>query len=360
MNKLNMISPFNTMSYGYVGCFLFEELSKLIDVKPNCISQFSAEPRFNYIKPKVESFRKEFHHDAPSLKVWHQFDMTGFTGSGPTIGFPIFELNKFNEIEKHNLQYPDHLIVCSEWAKKVIIDQCSVSEDTVHVVPLGVDRGVFGDVPANNDGPTRFVNYGKWEIRKGHDVLIKAFNDAFEPSDDVELHMFSENVFLRPHQSNEWMNYYVNTKLGNKIRFGKRVETQEQVYNIMKEMDCGVFPARAEGWNLELLEMMSCGKEVIATNVTGHTEFCNNKNSMLIDLPGLEPAYDGVFFNGQGDWHKIENENIDQISEYMRAIHKKKQRGELNKNEEGIKTASDFTWKESAQKLLKVIKQAGS
>lgn len=355
MNKLNLIAPFNTMSYGYVGCFLFEELNKIMDVRPNCISQFSAESRFEYIKPKTDLFKKDFHHDAPSLKVWHQFDMTGFTGKGSTVGFPIFELNRFNKTEKHNLEYPDYLMVCSEWAKRVVLDQCSVSEDCVHVVPLGVDRGIFRDVPVNNEGPTKFVNYGKWEIRKGHDVLIKAFNDAFEPSDNVELHMFSENVFLRPHQQQEWVSYYLNTKLGNKIRFGKRVGTQEQVYNLMKDMDCGVFPARAEGWNLELLEMMSCGKEVIATNVTGHTEFCNNKNSMLIDLPGLEPAYDGVFFNGQGDWHKIENENIDQISEYMRAIHKKKQRGELNKNEEGIKTAEQFTWTKSAQKVAKAL-----
>ena len=357
MNKLNLIAPFNTLSYGYVGCFLFEELNKIMDVRPNCISQFSAEPRFGYIKPKTDDFRNNFHHNSPSLKVWHQFDMTGFTGSGPTIGFPIFELNKFNKTEKHNLEYPDHLIVCSEWAKRVVLDQCSVSEDCVHIVPLGVDSKVFRNVPANNDGPTRFVNYGKWEVRKGHDVLIKAFNDAFSPSDNVELHMFSENVFLRPHQRQEWLSYYLNTKLGNKIHFGKRVETQEQVYNLMKDMDCGVFPARAEGWNLELLEMMSCGKNVIATNVTGHTEFCNNKNSMLIDLPELETAYDGVFFNGQGDWHKIEDKHIDQISKHMKTVHIAKQSKRLKQNEEGIKTAKEFTWAKSAEKIVKVLEK---
>ena len=363
-----MIAPFNTMSYGYVGCFLFEELSKLIDVKPNCISQFSAESRFSYIKPNTDSFRKEFHHDAPSLKVWHQFDMTGFTGSGPTIGFPIFELNRFNETEKHNLGYPDHLIVCSQWAKDVIMDQCPpisyrgidieefADESRVHVVPLGVDRNIFKETSQQQSGPTRFINFGKWEVRKGHDILIQAFDRAFLSSDNVELHMFSENVFLRPHQSEEWRSYYLSSKLGNKIKFGKRVETQEQVYNVMKDMDCGVFPARAEGWNLELLEMMSCGKNVIATNVTGHTEFCNNKNSMLIDLPGLEPAYDGVFFNGQGDWHKIEDKHIDQISKHMKTVHIAKQSKRLKQNEEGIKTANEFTWQKSAQKIVDILK----
>ena len=47
--------------------------------------------------------------------------------------------------------------------------------------------------------------------------------------------------------------------------------------------DCGLFPARAEGWNLELLEMMACGKQVIATNYSAHTEFCTKENSILIE-----------------------------------------------------------------------------
>lgn len=356
MNKLNMIAPFNTMSYGYVGCFLFEELSKIIDVKPCCISKFSSENRFRYIEPQAVSFASNFHHDAPCLKIWHQFDMTGFIGRGTKIGFPIFELNKFNDKEKHNLEYPDEIIVCSEWAKGVVLNNVDRKEETVHVVPLGVDRNIFKPSINQESGPTKFVNFGKWEIRKGHDVLIKAFDRAFLPSDNVELHMFSENVFLRPHQSKEWRSYYLSSKLGSNIRFGKRVETQEQVYNVMKVMDCGVFPARAEGWNLELLEMMSCGKRVITTNVTGHTEFCNNKNSMLVELPKMETAYDGVFFNGQGEWHKIEDRHIDKMAHYMKKVHIEKQSSaNKSQNEEGIKTANEFTWKNSAKKIADII-----
>ena len=82
-------------------------------------------------------------------------------------------------MEKHNLEYPDHLIVCSQWAKETVLSNIDRKEETVHVVPLGVDRQTFKDAALINNGPTRFVNYGKWEIRKGHDVLIEAFNRAF-------------------------------------------------------------------------------------------------------------------------------------------------------------------------------------
>ena len=58
----------------YVGCFIYEELKKLIDVKVRCIRNFSAEERFHYIAEDASKFNNEFHYDAPSLKIWHQFD----------------------------------------------------------------------------------------------------------------------------------------------------------------------------------------------------------------------------------------------------------------------------------------------
>ena len=355
--KLNLIAPLNCMSYGYVGCFIYEELAKSIDVKVRCIRNFSAEERFHYIADKAARFNYEFHHNAPCLKIWHQFDLNDFTGKGPTIGFPIFELNKFTDLEKHNLEYPDHLIVCSAWAKSIVLNEIDRKEETVHVVPLGVDRETFKEVDVNNSGPTRFVNYGKWEIRKGHDVLIEAFNKAFTEEDDVELFMSCENVFLKPHQQKEWVDFYGHTELGSKVRFIKRQETQGGVYNTMREIDCGVFPARAEGWNLELLEMMSCGKPVISTNVTGHTEFCNSDNCMLVDLEEMETAFDGQFFNGQGDWYSIEDKHIDQLAEYMKKFHNLKQENKLEQNKEGIKTAKEFTWSKSAEKIVKIIEE---
>lgn len=355
--KLNFIAPFNTVSYGYTGSFLFEELQKLIDVQPICIGQFSAEQRFNYIKPLCDAARANFFHDAPCVKLWHQHDMTGFTGKGPSIGFPIFELNKFTDMEKHNLTYPDHLLVTSQWAKDTILQNVERNEETVHIVPLGVDVNLFKPSAFFQDSTTRFVNFGKWEIRKGHDILIKAFEKAFSPEDNVELLMFTSNVFLKPHQAQEWMNFYKQSSLGDKVRFGKRLENQEQVYNVMRDADCGVFPARAEGWNLELLEMMACGKPVITTNVTAHMEFCNTENASLIELQDMEEAFDGQFFHGQGEWYSIKDDHIEQLASHMKTVHNLKQDNQLQPNLAGIDTANKFTWSNSAQKLIEALQK---
>jgi len=366
LKKLNFISPFNTTSYGYVGCNLLSSLAELypdLEIAAQCIphkSTFSAEDKFSQIKKQTDNFEGSFFSDAPSIKIWHQFDMTGFTGRGPKIGFPIFELNKFTDTEKRNLEYPDHLVVCSKWAKETVLNNIDRSPETIHVVPLGVDRSIFHDNYKNEESsvpaPTRFMNMGKWEVRKGHDIVIKAFNQAFPPDANVELHMFNDNPFLKPAKTKEWHDLYLKGPLSSKIHFGKRLLNQVAVYNNMKLMDCGVFPSRAEGWNLEILEMMSCGKHIITTDVTGHTEFCDQYNSSLIYPDCMETAFDGQFFYGQGEWYTIEDEHVDQIAEFMYYdIHIPKQENKLKQNKEGIKTAKQFTWEHSAKKLYDTL-----
>ena len=120
----------------------------------------------------------------------------------------------------------------------------------------------------------------------------------------------------------------------------------------MKQVDCGVFPSRAEGWNLEALELMACGKQVIITNYAAHTQFCNTKNSLLVDIDEKELAFDNKWFFGQGNWAKISEKQIQSIANHMSSVYNAKKTGSDMVNYEGIKTANQFTWSKSAEKLL--------
>jgi glycosyltransferase involved in cell wall biosynthesis len=108
-----------------------------------------------------------------------------------------------------------------------------------------------------------------------------------------------------------------------------------------------VFPSRAEGWNLEALEMMSVGRPVIITNYSAHTEFCNNKNSSLIDVNDTEAAYDGIWFDGNvGDWATID---VDVLGSLMLSSYKE---GPIF-NQHGVNTANNFTWRNAALSVQK-------
>ena len=349
-NKLiNLTAPINNLGYGVAGYNIFKHLYK---DHPSAALYPISTPEFIDETISAGLKNRGTLKGSPSVKIWHQNDVHSHIGNGQHIGFPIFELTEFNDEEKLSMKHCDKLFVCSEWAKEVLYNQQGWTSPPVHVVPLGVDTGLF--CPHKSNRPqTIFFNCGKWEKRKGHDILLECFNSAFEDRDNVELWMMCENPFIG--QSNEgWANLYKSSKLGDKIRLIPRQKTHKDVYNIMRQTDCGVFPARAEGWNLELLEMMACGKSVITTNYSAHTEFCNADNSLLVEPEGLEKASDGVFFSGEyGMWANLDGSRTkEQLVVHMRSIHKKKMAGSLEINQAGIDTANTFTWKNSTQRLI--------
>ena len=356
---LNLIAPINNLGYGVAGYNIYKELYK---INSSTALYPIAQPEFfNEIViagMNNRENRKVFPNN-PSVKIWHQNDVHTHVGKGEHIGFPIFELTEFTYEEKLSMKHCDKLFVCSEWAKNVVYNQANWMAPITHVVPLGVDTELFRPCSSGRT-ETIFFNCGKWEKRKGHDVLLECFNAAFQESDNVELWMMCDNPFIGP-MNDQWKNLYKNSPLGDKIKIIPRQKSHKDVYNIMRQTDCGVFPARAEGWNLELLEMMACGKSVIATNYSAHTEFCNKDNCYLVDIDDLSKAHDGVFFSGShGEWASLDQPQKDQLIEHLRTVHKTKQQygtysvgsHQGTANLAGIETAKRFSWENSAQELL--------
>lgn len=349
---ININAPVCTTSYGYVSSNLIKELKNLgHDIRFIPIGQtVPEEEMLSEIKDSL--LRWDYSFDAPCLKIWHQNDLGAFYGKGTRIGMPIFELEEFNEIEKHSLKNPDKLFVCSEWAKNVIEDQVPEQIGNVSVIPLGVDNNIFKPIDLPYVDKTIFGNFGKFETRKGHDVLPEIFNKAFEKEDDVLLVMMPTNPFLTQQDHDSWIRKYKESKLGDKIVFVGRQKSHRMVYNIMSQIHCGIFPSRAEGWNLEALELLACGRHLIITNATAHTEFCNKENSNLIEMnSGYESAQDKVFFNGQFEWRKFGQNETDQAVEHMRNIHTLRKDGKLSLNKAGIQTGEKYSWKNSAIKI---------
>jgi glycosyltransferase involved in cell wall biosynthesis len=355
--KLNLIAPINSLGYGYTGLHVCDELIKKgVEValfpigNPQCHFRHQAN-----IEQALKNADK-FDSEADCVRIWHQHDMSMFVGRGRHIGFPIFELNMFTDKEKHHLRSCDELFVCSHWAKGVIEGSLihnmpewagGTSDSRTNIVPLGVDTNIFTPKLSGRKN-TIFLNVGKWEVRKGHDILIEAFKEAFPDNRDVELWMMCDNPFLNETQEGDWRYKYNDPR----VHFIPRVESDEQVADVMRQADCGVFPSRAEGWNLEALEMLACGKEVIATNYSAHTEFLTKDNAWLMPINGLEGAYDGIWFKNQGDWAHIDESAYQALINSMTNVHFDKQQGLLKLNEEGIETAKQFTWENTASSII--------
>lgn len=341
--NINLMAPINQLGYGVASINILKALQDQCNVSLHVIGepQVTSKEDLECVQKALKTARF-FDPEAQCVKIWHQNQMATFVGCGKHIGFPIFELDTFTDVEKHNLQSCDELFVCSKWAQGVVEEQkCG----TPQVVPLGVDMKIFKPSPPTVKDKVVFFNCGKWEVRKGHDILIEAFKIAHKANPNIELWMMNSNPFLSSKESTRWRELYNHPG----VKLIPRAETQLEVYNIMLQTDCGVFPSRAEGWNLELLEMMATGRHVITTNYSAHTEFCNDENSTLLEVEGVEPAFDNKWFFGQGNWGKLSRSSIDYLASKMCSFAKSYS---FSINEAGVETAKRFSWKNAATSFL--------
>lgn len=357
-NKLfhiNYNSPICLTGYGIVSLNILRELYKIDN---NIISYFPmGQPNLqNEYDHKIvsEMFNNRYLFDihAPFIKIWHQFDLGSRIGRGKYFAFPFFELDTFDKSECIHMSVPDVLFVSSKWAQDIVKSNNIKTES--YVVPLGVDRDIFDhNIKSTRvDNKYIFLNIGKWEVRKGHDILLELFNKAFPNETDVELCILASettNSYSNPEELIRWKSIYNSPRV--KLLHG--VETHREVAQLIANSDCGIYPSRAEGWNLELLETMSMNKPVIATNYSSHTEFCNQDNCFLVDIDKVEPAHDGKVFNGQGNWAKIGEQQKEQIISHMRYAYNNR----LSQNPQGLETAKKYGWNKTANIIMERISQ---
>lgn len=344
-NNLNVMCPIGHTGYGISSMNMLRSLDNLCNISLFCLSNLhnvvpETQEDINIINNLLKN-SSDFDYKAPCLKIWHSNDLSLRVGSGPYHVYTFFELDQMSPKEIHNINSCENIFVSSEWAKNVLVNSNTTADITV--APLGVDRTIFQ--PYNISGEKYiFYNIGKWEHRKSHDVLLDCFEKAFGDKDDVELWLFPHNPFLSAKETRHWLDIVENNKLTEKIKIFPRFSTQTEMYNMVKNANCGIFCSRAEGWNNGVIESMSMNKPVIVTNYSAHTEYCNSENSYLVEIDETEPAIDNKWFHGEGRWAKIENNQKDQIIYFMKKMYSEK----IIENKKGMETSDTYSWNNTA------------
>lgn len=346
-------TPLCSTGYGQVGQNLYRELLNLdINIILYPFGNISIENKEVQQKAIRDWDRKKIglSYLAPTLRLWHQFS-TGRIGYGPLYHFPIFELDEFTPQEKYALSGADTIIVCTDWAKQICINN-GFNENKVKVCPLGVDQSIFKPRTKPAGDKYIFAAGGKISLNKGYDVLAEIFNKAFTIKDSVELWIFGHNPFLNEQQTKSWIKLFKDSSMGGHIKFFPPFATQAELAFNLAKADAFIAPNRAEGFNLPLLEAISLGLPAVATFYSGHTQYLTKENAYLIDIINTEIAYDGQFFTSNiGSWAQIGPSQIDQFVDYMRFLYNNR----INSNPEGVKTAQNLSWSNSARILSSII-----
>ena len=197
---------------------------------------------------------------------------------GTIIKWGIFETNSLPSDYTSYLKRSHLIWVPSQWAKGVLIAH-GLDGDQIHVVHEGVNPDIYHPYcrpKSSSSGVFRFFMCGKKETRKGFDELLEGFKIAFGNDATTELHLKADYFWGSQGQANakqdELSRQIDNLGLNNVVPISGALSTSDMAL-LYNNYDAMLFPSRAEGWGLPLIEAIACGLPVISTYYSGHTEY---------------------------------------------------------------------------------------
>lgn len=338
--------------WGIAGTYLNNELSKLV---PTYIfsESVSRDDEVRYPGKVVQPLTNE------SLKPY-------FAARGKqNYGYVFFE-SELTDESLRNASELDMVIAGSGWA----LDKLRAKGIKNSALLLqGVDGSRFYPIETKSH-PDRFVIFsgGKFEFRKGQDLVLAAFRILQEKYRDIYLlncwhsdfAAVTANMSCSPHikveiKGRSWQEVMSHIYNINGID-GTRIETlpivpNEKLREIYARTDIGVFPNRCEaGTNLVLMEYMACARPVIVSNSTGHCDMVNENNAILLNSM-RECVISNEDSTPYAVWEEVSVEELAAMIEFAYLHRNKLLPFALN----AATDMEKFTWKASAERLLKII-----
>jgi len=220
------------------------------------------------------------------VNVWFWPDKRIHRFKGTHIVWAIFESEKLPASFIESLGRAHGVWVPTLWGRGILVDN-GVPAERIEVVPEGVDARLFHPYLRNTqdrtDQPFRFLMIGKFEKRKGYGDLLAAFKHAFGQSRSVELAIKADYFIDGSRRKPELADLVDSHGLSNvKLYWGDW--PRERLFGLYNYCDAFVFPSRAEGWGMPLLEAAAAGLPLVATRYSGQTEFLEYLDSSLVPI----------------------------------------------------------------------------
>lgn len=169
-----------------------------------------------------------------------------------------------------SLNAADEVWTTSEYSRVAML-QSGVAPERLHVLGNGFDPAVFHPEgprePVGEDGVTLFLYVGGTIYRKGADVIVRAFLDAFRGRRDVALVIkdhCSRDIY-KGATIGDWIREVASQPDAPPILYVDEEWSEERLAGLYRAADALVAPYRGEGFHLGSLEAMACGIPVLVT-----------------------------------------------------------------------------------------------
>jgi len=306
-------------------------------------------------RPIYSKYSEDFDHDFNLVLSETNHHYFYDTYNGPKIAYNVWESTLQPQGFFNKLREFDELWVPSEWQKECSIKQ-GFDPERVQVVPEGVDVDTFFPEEVDvldeyKDGRFKFLLFGRWDYRKSTKEIIQTFLKTFRPDEPVDLVVSIDNMW------GEQMDGHKNTvdRLKAYNLLDDRVKilsfpSREDYIKYIKTGHVFLSCARAEGWNLPLIEAMACGTPSIYSNCSAQLEFAEGKG-IPVNVVGERAASDNDYARYtmsdlDGNYYEPD---FDHLSKVMRDTYENYESYKTNAIEESKIIHEDFNWSRVAE-----------
>jgi autotransporter strand-loop-strand O-heptosyltransferase len=275
---------------------------------------------------------------------------------GPKIAYNVWESTLQPQQYFDKLKEFDEMWVPSKWQRDCTIAQ-GYDPKKIKVVPEGVDVNTFypdgtSTHPLTKDKFTFFLA-GRWDYRKSIKEVIETFVNTFNNNEPVELIVSVDNPFSNDglKSTEERLKHYGLEDDRIKIL---HFPPREEYIRLLKSCSVFVSCARAEGWNLPLIEAMACGTPSIYSDCSGQLEFAEGRGipvRISHELPVSASTYNH-FNDNVGNYYEPD---FDDLGEKMVAVYGDYKRYKTFALVESEQIREEFNWERIAEIGLETI-----
>ncbi len=292
------------------------------------------------------------------ITIWFRPNILMAANAGVNICWAVFEATRLPREYIRMLTTADLIWTPSEWGRTILVAN-GVPAARIDVVPEGVDPVLYNasrrSLTSDAAKPFHFLAAGKFETRKSYRELLAALSAGLAGRADTRLALKAD-YFSKQRGNVPDLRSLVQEfpEIREQVRVLRGVYSADDMAAMYGAVDAFVFPSKAEGWGLTLIEAMAAGVPAVATNYSGHGHYLSGGADDFLPIAYTlgeidDENYKRYWPGADRDLGEWALPSIDSMVDHMRDVRENHEAAQARAFSASERVRRDFCWARSAE-----------